>query len=123
MSAPQQTSEYLRLRDEWPGTNLRLIVRARSDGDPGAEVVLLATDREWEAFPLDTWDVEVVIDALRRAVIGSCRFCDDEGNVDGPRGPEVCEHPHPFDAGGGFDSTRAPVTQPGMSPPGATMAS
>ena len=90
--------EFLRLRDE-DDTNLRLIVRGRGDGEPGAEVVVLATDREWDAFRLDPWDVDLVVAALRRAVAGSCRWCEGSGFIDGPRGPESCEHPPAFNAG------------------------
>ena len=89
--------ERLRLRDE-DRTGLRLIIRDRGDGEPGADVLVLATGRDWEAIRLDEWDVDLVIAVLRRGVVGSCRWCDSLGMVDGPRGPELCEHPSAVDA-------------------------
>jgi hypothetical protein len=37
--------------------------------------------------------------AIRQAVIESCSWCDDEGTVEGLRGPQPCGHEHPYDAG------------------------
>lgn len=86
-------------RDELE-TGRRTMLEADEDG-LGAWLTIIDTARAYRRVHLDLFDVEALADKLagiaERGWRDVCPWCDSRGLVDGPDGPESCDH-HLVDA-------------------------